>query len=57
VRAWMVRKDAPADWIVRMRSIVLLEDGQLIGNLNTLNMGGSDKPKVFMNSNLNAHCS
>jgi len=39
----MVRKDAPADWIVRMRSIVLLEDGQLIGNLYTLNMGGSDK--------------
>jgi hypothetical protein len=25
VRAWMVRKWAPADWIVRMRSIVLLE--------------------------------
>jgi hypothetical protein len=52
----MVRKDAPADWIARMRSIVLLEDGQLIGNLYTLSMGGSDKPKVFMNSNLNAHC-
>jgi hypothetical protein len=25
VRAWMVRKWAPADWIVWMRSIVLLE--------------------------------
>jgi hypothetical protein len=26
VRAWMVRKWAPADWIVRIRSTVLLGD-------------------------------
>jgi hypothetical protein len=25
VRAWTVRNEAPADWIVRMRSTVLLE--------------------------------
>ncbi len=26
VRAWMVRKEAPADWTVRMRSTVWLEE-------------------------------